>query len=115
MEETEFPLARQPGSVFEPPPPKGSTYLAYNKDGFGLLLLNGKGATINTGNIFDKLAIVSTSVVEKGKENNAVFAGEVPNIGTRVAVLKDPDGRGNVLVEYEDFERELPNLEIPNF
>ena len=35
------------------------------------------------------------------------FAGKAPGIGTRVAVTSDPDGYGVVLVEYEDFEKEV--------
>lgn len=34
-----FPLSRPAGSKFEPLPPKGSVYLSYGPDSFGLLLL----------------------------------------------------------------------------
>lgn len=57
-----------------------------------------------------KLSIpfVFAGVLDKAKELGTVkFAGAAPGIGTRVAVTSDPDGYGVVLVEYEDFEKEL--------
>lgn len=104
-----------PESIYEPKQPKGSVYLAYNPDGFGVLLLptEKKVKSVRPGGIVDKLAVLDTDVLGQGvdglKAQNAVikYAGEAPGIGTRVAVTSDPNGLGIVLVEYEDLEKEL--------
>jgi len=119
MKEQEYPLSRIPESIYEPKQPKGSKYLAYNEDGFGILLLplpkkeakNG----VRLGGVVDKLAVLATDVVGKGgaeawKEGGVEvkYAGEAPGIGTRVALTADPNtGLGLVLVEREDLEKEL--------
>ena len=94
--------------MYEPKQPKGSVYLSYNPDGFGVLLqpFKGRGA-VDVGGIVDKLAIADQGVLAKAEGLGAKFAGEAPGIGTRVAVLNDPDGYGVVLVEYQDLEKEL--------
>jgi len=119
MKEQPYPLSRIPESIYEPKQPKGSKYLAYNQDGFGVLLLplpkkevkNG----VRLGGVVDKLAILGTDVVGKGGAEawregglEVKYAGEAPGIGTRVAVTADPNtGLVVVLVEAEDLENEL--------
>jgi catechol 2,3-dioxygenase-like lactoylglutathione lyase family enzyme len=99
---------RAPGSAFEPKQPKGTTFLGYDADGFGLLLApSERRKPVRVGALVDKLAIASTDVLQEAPAMNPLFAGEAPGIGTRVSVVKDPDGYGIVMVEYEDFEKEL--------
>ena len=106
-------IDRAKESIYEPKQPKGSLFLGYNADGFGVLLLPmerkfGKPVgTVRPGGVVDKLAILDKSVVEQGEKLGAKFAGAAPGIGTRVAVTNDPDGLGIVLVEYDDLEKEL--------
>ncbi len=116
MKETAYPLTRIPESIYEPKQPKGTKYLAYNPDGFGILLLPTPRdvKAVRMGGVVDKLAILDTDVVGQGAESlkaagaEIKFAGAAPGIGTRVAVTGDPNtGLGVVLVEYEDLEKEL--------
>lgn len=92
-------------------------YLAYNPDGFGILLLPYKPArglpkTVRPGGVVDKLAIAAEGVLEEGALRGAEvkFVGEAPGIGTRLAVTQDPNGLGVVLVEYKDLEKELEGI-----
>ena len=115
-----------PESIYEPKQPKGSVYLAYNEDGFGVLLLpykpaKGMAKTVRPGGVVDKLAIVTDDVLgqvtPEGRLGSAEgpevkYAGEAPGIGTRVAVTQDPNGVGVVLVEYGDLEKELEGVQI---
>jgi len=109
MREFPFPHVRvKYPTIFEPEPPTGSIFVSYGEGLFGLLLEpNTSPDPVKPGKILDKIALVSSDVINKGKEMGAKFAGKVPGPGTRVAVLDDPDGNGVVLVEYDDFEKEL--------
>jgi hypothetical protein len=46
-------------------------------------------------------------VEEEGRRIGAAYAGKAPGTDTSVAVVADPDGYTVVLVEYDDFAREL--------
>lgn len=119
MQEQPYPLSRIPESIYEPKQPKGSRFLAFNEDGFGILLLplpkKEAKAGVRLGGVVDKLAILGTDVVGKGGAEDwkasgvdVKFAGEAPGIGTKVVVTQDPvTGLGVVLVEAEDLEKEL--------
>lgn len=115
-----------PESIYEPKQPKGSLYLAYNPDGFGVLLLpykppaRGLPKTVRPGGVVDKLAIVTDGVLDLVNPDDQTlpggaavkYAGPAPGIGTRVAVTQDPNGVGVVLVEYGDLEKELEGTKI---
>ncbi|EKU21768.1 hypothetical protein NGA_0175600 [Nannochloropsis gaditana CCMP526] len=119
MREQPYPLSRIPESIYEPKQPKGSRFLAFSEDGFGILLLplpkKEAKAGVRLGGVVDKLAILGTDVVGKGGAEDwkasgvdVRFAGEAPGIGTKVAVTNDPvTGLGVVLVEANDLEKEL--------
>lgn len=110
MTRQDYPLSRIPESQFEPKQPMNTVYLSYDPDGFGILLMRSENKKkVNVGGLVEKLAILDTNVLERGKEfgDAAKFVGRAPGIGTRVAVADDPDGYGIVLVEYDDFEKEL--------
>ncbi|CEL95464.1 unnamed protein product [Vitrella brassicaformis CCMP3155] len=113
MRELPYQKARyNPDSPLEPKQPQESAYMGYSEDTFGLLLVQqdkkiAKKTPIEVGSVFDKLAILSRNVVEEGPSLNAGFTGPVPGIGTNVAAFKDAQGYGLVLVEYDDFEKEL--------
>lgn len=115
-----------PESIYEPKQPKGSVYLAYSEDGFGVLLLpykpaRGMAKTVRPGGVVDKLAIAADGVLAQVTPEGRLswaegpqvkYAGEAPGIGTRVAVTQDPNGLGVVLVEYADLEKELEGAKI---
>lgn len=62
MSRLPFPYARAPGSPFEPQQPKGTVFMAYEGEAFGVLLVPaGKGDQINPGGIVS-LAVLAEDV-----------------------------------------------------
>lgn len=64
-----MPLARQPGSQYEPPQAKGEVFLNYGGDSYGVLLSPAKkGSSVNPGGLLGEFTIVaddSTAGLEK--------------------------------------------------
>ncbi|KAG5176356.1 hypothetical protein JKP88DRAFT_265399 [Tribonema minus] len=111
MSQFPYPKAREAvDSVFEPKQPKGSVFMGYDEDGSGVLLIpkdKKDKAPIVVGSAYSKLAVLATDVEDEGKRVGAMYAGKAPGTSTSVAVVADPDGYTTVLVEYDDFAREL--------
>jgi hypothetical protein len=85
--------------------------MAYDSDSTGVLLIPSErkeNGPINIGAVYDKLAILGTDVEAYGTQIEAKYSGKAPGTSTSVAVTSDPDGYTAVLVEYDDFKKELP-------
>lgn len=102
-------------SPFEPNPPKGSVYLSYAPDTFGVLLLPQPKTffksppKIEVGSVFGGLAIL-TDDVQSGadqiiKRPGPPTSGE--SAGPRKLIGSDPDGFGIELIEYSDFAKDM--------
>lgn len=107
MTQSPYPLARAPGSPFEPEQPKNSVFMAYEGDAFGVLLLPaGRGETLNPGSAF------SLSVLADDFEKIAGDLGgtaDLKSVGGRARSisLSDPDGYPFQFVDYSGWQKAL--------
>jgi len=103
-----LPLARQPGSDFEPPQPPGSAYVGYGVDSFGLLLVPGaKGdPPLSVGNALAGFTVVYDDAPEQidALPPLARAAATATEKGTAQRVLS-PDGYPFILKSLREHEK----------
>ena len=120
--------------VFSPARPPGSALITSNAGGassnVSVLLLPrggraggaaaGAGAPARGGApAYRRLAVLTPDVdafaarVAVGSGGTVAYVGAAPGTGTKVAVVRDPEGNEVVAVDYSDFEREQPPPERP--
>jgi hypothetical protein len=106
-----FPLCRAPGSNFEPIPPKGSIYIGYSEDSFGILLAPTiKGdPPLRIGSQLNGFTIVvddSTDEIVKGYPlaiSSALSSGLGAKSDNKIT---SPDGYTFIVKPYSQFKKE---------
>lgn len=105
-----YPLARAPGSPFEPEQPKNSVFMAYEANAFGMVLVPAaKDERLNVG------SILSLSVLVEDVDKTAEDLGGRVDVdsfrgGERSVSVADPDGYVVKFVEYSNWRKGLPRL-----
>lgn len=108
-----FPLSRPAGSKFEPLPPKGSVYLSYGPDSFGLLLLPQERPAQRDESQQLQLVESITIVVDTAAVNLPKFVKEQLQLGSdgaantkdaKVAEIVASGGLKFRLIPYNIFE-----------
>ncbi|CAM9532821.1 unnamed protein product [Ascophyllum nodosum] len=110
MNQLPYPLARAPGSPFEPEQPKNSVFMAYEGEAFGILLLPaGRGESVNAGSAFS-LSILAEDVDKVAEDLGGTVGVDSVRGGARSVSVFDPDGYLIKFVDYGDWLKELPTL-----
>lgn len=110
MSKLPYPKARAPGSPFEPEQPKGSIFVGYEGEAFGVLLLPAeKGEQINPGGVVS-LAVLAEDVEKIAQDLGGRVSADSARGGTRFVAVADPDGYSLKFVEYSDWRKNLPAL-----
>lgn len=106
-----FPLCRPPGSNFEPLPLKGSVYMGYSEDSFGILLTPTiKGdPPLRVGSQLNGFTIVvddSSDDLVKGYPP-AISSVLLPGVGGgKELKITSPDGYPFIIKPYSQFKKE---------
>lgn len=111
MTKMPYPLARAPGSPFEPLQPKKSVFMAYEGEAFGVLLIPmERGEIIRPGSFYSLAVLVED--VDKVAEDLGTAARTTPGarFQTRYVSASDPDGYVVKFLDYNDWRKELPPL-----
>lgn len=108
-----FPICRPPGSNFEPLPPKGSVYLGYSEDTFGILLTPTiKGdPPLRVGSQLNGFTIVvddSSDEIVKGYPSaiSSVLSSSGEGAKEDQLKIKSPDGYTFIIKPYSQFKKE---------
>lgn len=108
MQKMPYPLARAPGSVFEPAQPKDSVFMAYEGGAFGVLLVpRERGEVIRPGSFVSLAVLVEDLDKIAGDSSVPVQTADGANTAVRFVPLIDPDGYVVKFVDYDDWRKEL--------
>lgn len=105
-----YPLARAPGSPFEPDQPKDSVFMAYEGQAFGVVLVPAaKNEAVSPGSVFS-VSVLAEDVDKIGEDLGEAVSIDSARGGTRSVSVSDPDGYVVKFVEYSDWRKQLPRL-----
>lgn len=108
MSKMSYPRARAPGSPFEPDQPKGSVFMAYEKDAFGVVLVPAsRDEKLIPGSLFS-LAVLAKGVEDIAAELDVPLYKNGGKGQTRYVSMADPDGYNVKFVEFSDWRKDLP-------
>ena len=103
MKQLDLPLARTPGSEFEPQPQKGDVYMGYSTDTMGFLLTPiSKGSKISIGTQLNGFNII---VDDKSIEKLPQSIQELILNKKQNKILESPDGYKFIITPYTEFEK----------
>lgn len=110
MSKFPYPLARAPGSPFEPLQPRDSVFMAYEGEAFGVLLVPAaRGETVNPGGVFSA-SFLAEDVGKIAEDVGGTVDADSAWGGTRSVSISDPDGYAVKFVEYSSWQKGLPPL-----
>ena len=103
MKEMPLPLARNPGSEFEPQPQKGDIYMGYSPDTMGFLLTPlPKGVKLSIGTQLNGFNIIvdDKSIDKLPQSIQGLLSDKSGNNR-----IKSPDGYSFIITPYSEFEK----------
>lgn len=109
MTQLPYPLARAPGSPFEPEQAKNSVFMAYEEGAFGVLLLPAeRGESLNPGSAFSLSVLTDDFDKLAGDLEGTADVNSVEG-RARSMSLSDPDGYPFQIVDYSGWQKVLPS------
>ena len=103
MKQMPLPLARNPGSEFEPQPQKGDVYMGYTPDTMGFLLTPvPKGARLSLGTQLNGFNII---VDDKAADKLPPSIQELIANKNNKKIIESPDGYKFIITPYSEFEK----------
>lgn len=110
MTKLPYPRARAPGSPFEPDQPKGSVFMAYEGEAFGVVLVPAaRDEKLNPGSVLS-LSVLAEDVDKIAEDLGGSVEVDTARGGTRFVSVSDPDGYALKFVEYGEWRKGLPRL-----